>query len=239
MKRKKRHTAHIPPQTSDQVHAERDYVAQLRFVTKAGRMGIWDMDLRTGELSGSVLFTDTFDNDQARPFNWLELEQAIHPDDRSRWKTALEHAIAAGTEYDIEYRVLRANAEIKWLHVRAQVARAADGTALRMAGISLDITERRLAERRLELSEELLRLATEAAEVGTWDLDLDTDVLTWSDRTKAMFGISPEVPCSMADFYAGLHPEHREATSAAFASAIDPAIRATYEVEYRTIGKEG
>ena len=107
-----------------------------------------------------------------------------------------------------------------------------------MAGISLDITERREAERRLELSEESLRLATDAAEVGTWDLDLDTDILTWSDRTKAMFGISPDVPCSMADFYAGLHPEDRDQISAAFASATDPAVRATYDVEYRTIGKE-
>jgi PAS domain S-box-containing protein len=81
-------------------------------------------------------------------------------------------------------------------------------------------------------------LAAEAADVGTWDLDLTTDVLTWSDRTKAMFGISSDAPVSMTDFYAGLHPEDLEATAAAFASAIDPAIRATYDVEYRTIGKE-
>ena len=72
--------------------------------------------------------------------------------------------------------------------------------------------ERRADQARLEFSEESLRLATEAAEIGTWDLDLFTDVLTWSDRTKAMFGISPDVPCSMADFYAGLHPDDRDAT---------------------------
>ncbi|ACB82221.1 MULTISPECIES: PAS domain S-box protein [Methylobacteriaceae] len=98
--------------------------------------------------------------------------------------------------------------------------------------------ERRANLERLAFSEESLRLATEAAEVGTWDLDLTTDVLTWSDRTKAMFGISPGVPCSMADFYAGLHPDDLEVTSAAFASALDPARRATYDVEYRTVGKE-
>ena len=96
----------------------------------------------------------------------------------------------------------------------------------------------RASEARLALSEESLRLSTDAAEVGAWDFDLTTDVLTWSDRTKAMFGISPEVPCSMHDFYAGLHPDDRETTSAAFASAVDPEIRATYDVEYRTIGKE-
>ncbi|MER2268552.1 PAS domain S-box protein [Methylobacterium oxalidis] len=98
--------------------------------------------------------------------------------------------------------------------------------------------EREANQARLKTSEATLRLAIEAAEVGTWDLDLITDVLTWSDRTKAMFGISPDVPCSMADFYGGLHLDDREATSAAFASALDPVRRATYNVEYRTIGKE-
>jgi PAS domain S-box-containing protein len=106
------------------------------------------------------------------------------------------------------------------------------------SAISPDVTARRAAELRLELSEQSLRLATDAAEVGTWDLDLATDVLNWSDRTKAMFGISPDVACSMADFYAGLHPEDVERTSAAFASALDPTVRATYDVEYRTVGKE-
>ena len=42
----------------------------------------------------------------------------------------------------------------------------------------------------------------------------------------------------MADFYGGLHPDDAPATAAAFAQAIDPAVRATYDVEYRTIGKE-
>ena len=41
-----------------------------------------------------------------------------------------------------------------------------------------------------------------------------------------------------ADFYAGLHPEDIAATSEAFASALDPNRRSTYDVEYRTIGKE-
>ena len=101
-----------------------------------------------------------------------------------------------------------------------------------------DVTGRIRAEQRLELSEGSLRLATEVGEIGTWDFDLLSDTLEWSDRTKAMFGISPDVPCSMADFYEGLHPEDREATSIAFAAALDPARRATYDVEYRTIGKE-
>jgi PAS domain S-box-containing protein len=96
----------------------------------------------------------------------------------------------------------------------------------------------RESERRLAFSEKSLRLATEAAEIGIWDLDIETGVLTWSARTKAMFGISPDARCAMDDFYAGLHPEDRAATAEAFASALDPERRLGYDVEYRTVGKE-
>jgi PAS domain S-box-containing protein len=91
---------------------------------------------------------------------------------------------------------------------------------------------------RLVESEEQLRLATEAAEIGLWDVDYVNDKLFWPARVRAMFGISPDVPVTMADFYAGVHPSDREATEVAFAAACDPAQRALYDVEYRTVGKE-
>ncbi len=98
--------------------------------------------------------------------------------------------------------------------------------------------ERIGAEARLRDSEERLRLATEHADIGFWDVDPVHDQLFWPGRVKTMFGISADVPVSIKDFYDGLHPDDREATGAAFAAAADPARRALYDVEYRTIGKE-
>ncbi|MGG5823521.1 response regulator [Falsiroseomonas sp. HW251] len=94
------------------------------------------------------------------------------------------------------------------------------------------------AESALRESEARLRLATEAAEVGFWDVDLLNETMIWPPRVKEMFGISADVPVSMKDFYAGLHPDDREATASAFAAACDPQQRAVYDVEYRTVGKE-
>ena len=150
-----------------------------------------------------------------------------------------KRAMTEGVPVSLEHRYRLANGREAWLEMRAYPVEQG------LAVFYRDITARkadedalRASEARLAISEASLRLATEAAEVGTWDLDLATDTLTWSDRTKAMFGISPDTPCSMADFYAGLHPDDRAATTYAFASALDPASRTTYDVEYRTIGKE-
>ena len=101
-----------------------------------------------------------------------------------------------------------------------------------------EVTETRKAQQAVRENEEQLRLATEAAEIGLWDVDVVSDTLFWPPRVKAMFGISPDVPVSMADFYAGLHPDDCERVALAFEATLDPERRALYDVEYRTVGKE-
>lgn len=98
--------------------------------------------------------------------------------------------------------------------------------------------ERVGAEMRLRESEERLRLAVDNAEVGFWDVDNVHNTLIWPARTKAIFGISADVPVTLDDFYAGLHPDDRDATIEAFEAAADPQRRALYDVDYRTIGRE-
>ena len=89
---------------------------------------------------------------------------------------------------------------------------------------------------RLEFNELVLHMATEAAEIGVWDLDVIANTLTWSDRTREMFGLTPSEPVTLDVFFAGLHPDDREATKAALEAAFDPAQRAAFDVEYRTVG---
>ena len=211
---------------------------QLRMALTAGRLGYWELDVAAGTLTASDICKVNFGRDPADPFTYDELRAAVHPADRDRMTKAVEHTLATGDDYDIEYRAIRPGGSLAWILVRAQLLRDEEGRPARMSGISLDVTDLKAVEQKLELSEASLKLATDAAEIGSWDLDLTTNVLTWSDRTKALFGISPGVPCSMDDFYEGLHPDDRAATSIAFASALDPSVRATYDVEYRTVGKE-
>jgi PAS domain S-box-containing protein len=101
-----------------------------------------------------------------------------------------------------------------------------------------EVTDAIRANRFLRDREEQLRLASEAAEVGLWDLDLITDTLFWAPRVKAMFGISPDATVSMRDFHARLHPGDHDRVSKAFAAALDPQACALYDVEFRTIGQE-
>jgi len=119
-----------------------------------------------------------------------------------------------------------------------ELRQALAGQARRADELARVITQRQESRAALAISEERLRLATDAAEVGFWDVDFVNDRLIWPPIVKAMFGITPKTQISMTDFYLGLHPDDREAASAAFAAACDPQRRALYDVEYRTVGKE-
>ncbi|MCJ2043185.1 PAS domain S-box protein [Methylobacterium sp. J-078] len=98
--------------------------------------------------------------------------------------------------------------------------------------------EQATSAHRLRFSETVLRLATEAAEIGTWDLDVLADGLVWSQRTKAMFGLSPDAAYGLATFEEALHVDDREATMVAFAAMLDPSLRANLDVEFRVVGRE-
>lgn len=135
--------------------------------------------------------------------------------------------------------------EMAWFNYSLSALRDENGSVAAVLNITPETTERVLLERRfaeeraaLAISEERLRLAVDNADVGLWDVDTVNDTLTWPARTKAMFGISPDAAVTMEDFYNGLHPDDREATTAAYLAATDPKRRALYDVEYRTIGKE-
>jgi len=85
--------------------------------------------------------------------DWVD---AIHRDDRERvLKAALEKQVLG--EYDEIYRILRPDGAIRWIHDRAFPVRNEAGEVYRVTGIAEDITERKMAERRLEARNEVIK----------------------------------------------------------------------------------
>jgi len=88
--------------------------------------------------------------DSAR--DWME---AIHEEDRERVLRALEKQVSG--EYDEIYRIVRPDGSIRWIHDRAFPVRNEAGEVYRVTGIAEDITERKMAERRLEARNEVIK----------------------------------------------------------------------------------
>jgi PAS domain S-box-containing protein len=229
----------------------REYEARLRLATETAGVGVWEWRLDTNEMIYSPQARAICGFPADGPVTYEMVAAATHPED-SAWtsaqaRRALDPAIRDGAPY--EYRVVRPDGEVRWILASGEaVFEAQEGAevATRYVGTLIDVTDQRQAGqrllesemRRLE-SEEQLRLATDAAEIGLWDVNPLSDTLYWPPRVKAMFGVRPDAPVSMSeDFFPCLHPDDRARVAAAYADATDPNRRALYDVEYRTIGKE-
>jgi PAS domain S-box-containing protein len=108
------------------------------------------------------------------------------------------------------------------------------------AGLSVyftDVTDRKRALAELRESQERLMLATEGAEIGTWDWDLASGRLDWDGRCKAMFGLAPESSSSFSDYLLAIHPDDRAMVQQALDRAV--ADEAEFDLDYRTRWPDG
>ncbi|HVY61481.1 MAG TPA: PAS domain S-box protein, partial [Planctomycetota bacterium] len=119
------------------------------------------------------------------------------------------------------------------LRVSAAPIRDRHGRTIAAIATFDDVTREREAQEALRAREEVLRLAIEGTGLGTWDWDLARDELRWAERTNAIFGLEPAAPVSYRSFLDLVHPEDRARIERAVERAIDPAVRAPYDEEYR------
>ncbi len=140
------HNAALMAEVSDRLHYQEESAARLNFAAEAGRLGIWEQNLATGDLVSSSITKENFGRDRGDTFTFADLERAILPADRPARDMARRRSIEDGADYDVEYRIVVPDGAQRWIHMRAQVVRNAEGRALRMAGVCLDVTDRKAAD---------------------------------------------------------------------------------------------
>jgi PAS domain S-box-containing protein len=153
----------------------------------------------------------------------------IYPDDLPMIEALWPRLLAEGT-LRATYRHRHADGSWRWIEARGNQVRRGDATYV--VKVARDVTERRRAEDALRESEAQLRLALDAARMGTWEWDIRSGALSWSPQIEILHGFEPGTFDSNFDtFMAVVEPDDREPLVQAIEQAV--AERSPFSAEFR------
>ena len=199
---------------------------------------VWEADPQT--------FTFTFVSKQAERILGYPLEQwfegpdfwpdHMHPDDRD-WAVAFcVDATDRRVDHQFEYRMIAADGHVVWLSDIVTV-HVVDDQSVLLRGVMVDITERKLAEEKLRQSESQLAEAQRLAHVGSWDWDLRSNTVTWSDELYRIFGLQPGEIDVAHEAMSFIHPEDRDLVLSTVKSSVKN--KEPYSFYYRVLRPDG
>ena len=153
-------------------------------------------------------------------------------------KTAIDnfqkHCTDENHPYDQILRYRHKNGSTVWVRCRGVALRDASGKPVRMLGAHNDITELKRSEEALKRSETRYALAQRAANIGSWEWDVLTGDLYWSDRIEPLFGFGPgQFGGTYEAFLDCVHPEDRQLVI----DSVDASLegKKDYFVEHRIV----
>ena len=155
----------------------------------AGSCGTWDWDFTTDKLFVDERFADLYSLDfkQLKDGHGLPGQTffgAIHPDDQPRIRIAVE-GIRNGAElFTKEFRVVKPDNSVHWMHGRGQTQRDTSDQPVRFTGLLIDVTERKRIEERL-------RIAQSAGRIGTFEYTDGFATATVSAEFCNLLGLHP------------------------------------------------
>jgi diguanylate cyclase (GGDEF)-like protein/PAS domain S-box-containing protein len=130
---------------------------------RIAHVGGWRLDLASGGVTWSPELFAMFGLEPTEPVpTYIEQQPMFTPESWERLSSAVASAQKAGASYDLELETVGADGINRWVQARGEAVRDANGAIVELHGVSLDITDRKAAEKALASSEALLRVVLDS-----------------------------------------------------------------------------
>lgn len=121
---------------------------RLTMALTAGKLGSYDLDLKTGKITSSAQSRFNFGLTDKQDFDLEEFYDSIIPLHRETVKEKIESAIANNEIYEAEYQINSPNGGLRWIHANGKVRYNENGLATNLVGVTQDISDKKVHEQR-------------------------------------------------------------------------------------------
>ncbi|MFO8133173.1 MAG: PAS domain S-box protein [Thermoplasmatota archaeon] len=165
---------------SERLHKEAQRVAHI---------GHWklDPDMGTPVWSDEIFRIFGLDPEEGEP-SFADHEKYLHPDDWPRLNEAMSTASEKGEPFDIEFRIVRPDGDMRWMHALGTATMAEDGTVSEVFGTAQDITRQKEMERQQAFQARMLDNVGQAVIVTT----PEGEIIYWNNAAEELYGWKAE-----------------------------------------------
>ncbi|HVE56048.1 MAG TPA: response regulator [Pyrinomonadaceae bacterium] len=202
---------------------------RLKLALTAAGMGVWEWNLLTGEIYWSPECLGLLQVE--KPIEKIsEFQELLHPEDREAMMKSVGSAIEKHTIFKTEFRIIKNDGNYIWVANHGITEYDGNGTALRIIGTVLDITERKQAELSLRESEENFRALVQATTQSVWTMNAEGESEEFPQWWSNLTGQTAEEIKNFG-WLDAVHPEDYEEARIVWQSAF--ASQTLFTVVYR------
>lgn len=213
---------------------------QLQLALTGSALGYWDWQIPTGQTYFDSQWKKMLGYEDSEVENTYQAwKKLIHPDDSPRIFSQLQAYLRGEAPlYEVELRMLNKNNQWQWILARGKVfERDENGSPIRMNGTHLDINDRKQALSALRKSQHQLQEAQRIASIGSWEMDVASNKISWSEELYEIYGFKRGNPPTFLELLKTIHPEDRQIWLKHIQNAIAQGI--PYALDHRIIRPDG
>ena len=213
--------------------------SKLQIASEIANLGYWTNDLVKSEIQWSDEVYKIFEvNPETFELTLENIKNSFHPDDSFEFDSNLNFSFDGKNTMETERRIITGSGEIKWVLERINLIQNDNGKPIKLDGIVIDITKRKLYEQEIVESNERFKIIAKATIEAIVDWDIKNDTVMWGEGFHTIFGYD----LSVYDYHLwsrNIHPEDREKVLEDLNTMLEDPTRENFNSEFRFLRANG
>ncbi len=213
--------------------------AKLKLASEIAKLGYWTVDLTTTKIHWSEEAYKIF---EVHPENFEltvdTIKKLFHPEEQLDFNLDFIAKFENTNSIENERRFITNSGQLKWVLIRQNLIKDVKGNPIRLDGIFLDITNRKLYEKEILESNERFKIITKATVEAIIDWDMLNDTVVWGDGFHTIFGY--DLSINKTNLWENnIHPEDKRKVLKYFKKALEDPKKEDYTSKFRFLKANG